>query len=119
MSTIDKFVWRLCVNHRTLNTITKTFPFLIPRCSDSVEDFGVLYGVIFYIKLNNRQGYHQIQVKKIDQEKIVFFTPDGGKKQIVMMPFRPKNAPNVYTAMMKNPETYGIYYLIKTSPRSI
>ena len=61
----------------------------------------------------------QIQVKNIDQEKIVFFTPDGGKNQIVMMSFRPKNSPNFYTAMMKNPETYEIYYLIKTSPRSI
>ncbi|MGH7974524.1 MAG: hypothetical protein ACREBR_03270 [bacterium] len=37
---INKFVWRMCVSYRKLNSITKPFEFPIPRCADAVEDLG-------------------------------------------------------------------------------
>ena len=40
INNIDNFVWRLCVSYRSLNTVTKSFTFLIPRSAESIEDFG-------------------------------------------------------------------------------
>ena len=37
---IDKFVWRLCISYYPLNSVTRSFEFPIPRCSDSIEDLG-------------------------------------------------------------------------------
>ena len=99
---IKDFVWRLCVSYRGLNRVTKSFMFPIPRCSDSIEDFGDSNGIMSFITLDARQGYHQISVRYCDQEKLAFFTPNGSKKTSVVIPFGPKNAPSFYTAMMKD-----------------
>ena len=50
------------------------------------------YGKLYFIAL---------RVRECDQEKLDFFTPEGGKKCFVVMPFGPKNAPAFYTAMTK------------------
>lgn len=60
VSTIDNIFLRLCISYREINVVTTTFVFLIPRCSESVEGFGDYNGAMFYIKLDNRQDYHQI-----------------------------------------------------------
>ena len=39
---IDEFVWRLCVTYRALNGVTRSFEFPIPRCSDSIEVWGLV-----------------------------------------------------------------------------
>ena len=98
---INDFVWRLCVSYRPLNGVTKSFEYPIPRCSGSIEDFGDFSGKFYFISLNARSGYHQIRVRKIDQEKLAFFRPDGKKETFKVMPFGPKNAPAFYTAMMQ------------------
>ena len=84
-----------------LNGVTKSFEYPIPKCSDSIEDFGEFSGKIYFISLDARSGYHQIRVRNVDQEKLAFFTPDGKTKTFKVMPFGPKNAPAFYTAMMK------------------
>ena len=82
-----------------MNGVTKCFEYPIPRCSDSIEDFGDLSGKFYFISLDARSGYHQIRVRKIDQEKLAFFRPDGKKETFKVMPFGPKNAPAFYTAI--------------------
>jgi len=64
MSTIDNICLRLSFSYRTLNTVTKTFTFSMPRCSESVEDFGDFNAAIFHIKLDNCKNYYQIQIRK-------------------------------------------------------
>ena len=94
-------VWRLCVSYRPLDGITRSFTFLIPRCAYSIEELGDFCGILFIISLDTRIRYHQIRVRKCDQEKLVFFTPDGKKKTYKVIPFGPKNTPEFYTAMMQ------------------
>ena len=94
-------MWRLCVSYHSLNSVTRSFEFKIPRCFDSIEDRGYSFGDLFFISLYARSGYHQIKVCICDQEKFYFFTPDGKKKYCVVMPFDPKNIPVLYTSMMK------------------
>ena len=99
---ISAFLWRLCVSYRPLNKITLGFEFLIPRCADSIEDLGDSCDQIFTILLDARSGYHQIRVRKCDQEKIAFFTPSGKKKTYKVLPFRPTDAQSFYTAMIQS-----------------
>ena len=94
------FIWILCVSYRPLNKITLGFEFPIPRCADSIEDLGDSCGPIFTISLDSRSGYHQIRVRKCDQEKLVFFTPNEEKKTFEVLSFGPTNAPSFFTSMM-------------------
>ena len=66
---INDFVWSLCVSYHPFNGVTKSFEYHIPRCSNSIEDFGDFSGNIYFISLDARSGYHQIRVRKIGQEK--------------------------------------------------
>ena len=58
MVNIKDFVWRLCMNYCGLNRVTTSFMFPIPRCADSIEDFGDSNGIMFLITLGARQGYY-------------------------------------------------------------
>jgi len=60
--------------------VTKNFEFPIPRCADSIEDFGAFSGFMYFISLDTRSSYHQIRVRKHDEEKLAFFTPSGKRK---------------------------------------
>jgi hypothetical protein len=98
---INDFIWRMRVSYRKLNSITRAFEYPIPRCDDAIDDFGDGFGRLWFISLDTRQGYHQIRVRILDQEKLAFFGPDGKKYTFKVMPFGPMNAPAVYTAMMR------------------
>jgi hypothetical protein len=91
----------MCVSYRKLNSATLAFEYPIPRCDDAIDDFGDGFGRLWFISLDARQGYHQISVRPSDQGKLVFFSPDRKKYTFKVMPFGPKNAPAVYTAMMQ------------------
>ena len=54
---IDKFVWRLCVSYRRLNSVTRSFEFPILRYSNNIEDLGDLFGILFFISLDARSCY--------------------------------------------------------------
>ena len=54
VTNIQEFIWRLCVSYRALNAVTKSFIFPIPRCVDSIEDFGDSNGPIIFITLDTR-----------------------------------------------------------------
>lgn len=97
---IADFVWRFCVNYRPLNAVTKPYDYPIPRCDDALEDFGDSKGRLYFISVDAKSGYHQISVDEESQEKLAFMGPDNVKYCYTVMPFGPKNAPSVYTAMI-------------------
>ena len=98
---IDDFIWRLCVSYRPLSSVTRNFELHIPRCAESIEDFGDFSGRIYFISLDARSGYHHICVRRQDQEKLAFFTLSGKKKIFNVMSFSPKNSPAFYTTMIQ------------------
>ena len=85
-----------------MKKITLGFEFSTPRCADRIEDLGDSCGPIFIISLDIRSGYHQIGVRKCDQEKLAFFNPSGEMKEYEILPFGPTNALSFYTAMMQS-----------------
>lgn len=87
---IHAFVWILCVSYCALNIITIGFEFPISRCADSIEDLGDSCGSLYNISLDARNGYHQLSVRKNNQEKIAFFTSNRTNKTYKVMPFGPK-----------------------------
>ena len=105
---IHDFIWRICVSYRVLNTVKQYFTFAIPRCADSIEDFGDLNGLMFFITLDARQGCHQITVRFWDQEKLAFFCPYGSKKKFEVMPFGTKNAPFSILQWYNNSRVNGV-----------
>ena len=48
------------------------FEFPIYRYADSIEDFGDFSGRMYFISLDARSDYHQIRMRRRDQEKLVF-----------------------------------------------
>ena len=85
--------------------------FPIPRCSESIEDFGDFSGNFF--SLDIRSSYHHNRVRKVGQGNLVFFTSDGKKKTFKVMPLGPKNSPVFYTAMMHFCGMNGSCYLMR------
>ena len=63
---INDLIWNLFVSYRPLNSATCNFEFLIPRCADSIEDFGDSCCHIYFISLDIRSSYHQIYVHQSD-----------------------------------------------------
>ena len=56
---IKDFSCHLCVSYRPLNSVTRSFEFLIPCYTDSIENFGDSNDPIYFISLDTRPGYHQ------------------------------------------------------------
>ena len=98
---INDFVWSLCTSYCPLNGVTKSFEFQIPRCVDSIENFGDFSERMCFISIDARSGNHQICVRRRDQENLAFFTASGKEKILKAMPFGPKNALAFYTTMMQ------------------
>ena len=99
---IDELVWRICVSYRKLNAIKRLFEFPIPRCDDSISIIGNGSQFIWIISPDARQGYHQVLAKRIDREKLAFFSRHGWKYTFKVIPCGPTNTPAFYSAMMKS-----------------
>jgi hypothetical protein len=72
----------------------------VPRCDDAIDNFGDSAGRLDFFSLDNKAGYHQIQVCKVDQVKLAFFTPNENKYTWLVMPFGIRTTPAYYTCMM-------------------
>jgi len=116
---INDFVWRMCVSYRGLNAITLPFEYPIPRCDDALDNFGDSFGPLFFLSLDARSGYHQINVNPADRQKLAFFGPDGRKWTFNIMPFGVRNGPAVYTSMMRVLESeWEELYLLKKAAQT-
>ena len=68
-----------------LNVVTKPLQYPIPLCDDSVTVLNGGAHHIWIVTLDARQGYHQVSVQPIDQEKLKFFAPDNHKYCFIIM----------------------------------
>ncbi|GBG80411.1 hypothetical protein CBR_g30876 [Chara braunii] len=87
---------RLCIGYRKLNaqTIKNVGP--LPRIDDLLERLG---GAKYFLKLDLKSGYHQIEIQPRDRYKTAFKTRSGHFERIVM-PFGLTNAPAAFQAAM-------------------
>jgi hypothetical protein len=95
-----KFVFRLCISYRMLNTVTRPFTFPITRCDEAVERVG---DAQYYITADLDAGYWQVRMNTASRDRSAFFTPNG-KKHFNSMPMGAMNAHAFFVAMVSKME---------------
>ena len=66
--------WRMCIDYTSLNKACPKDPFALPRIDQVIDSTP---GCELLSFLDAYSGYHQIKLKKSDQEKTSFITPYG------------------------------------------
>ena len=66
--------WRVCIDYRRLNEVTRKDHFPLPFMDQLLER---IYGQPFYYFLDGYSGYFQIEIAAEDQEKTTFTCPFG------------------------------------------
>ena len=66
--------WRMCVDFRGLNAVTKKFAMPLPNITEILDSVG---SARVFSSLDMRMGYHQIPIRKQDQEKTAFTCQAG------------------------------------------
>lgn len=84
--------WRVVIDYRKLNEnlIDDIYP--IPNITEIIDHLG---RAKYFTSLDLASGFHQIPLKREDQEKTAFSTPEGNY-EFTCMPFGLKNAPRVF-----------------------
>lgn len=90
--------YRMCVDYRILNKATVKDPFPLPRIEVLLAKVG---GARCFSTIDLHSGYHQITLKKEDQHKTAFVTPNG-KYEYRVMPFGLVNAPSTFARYMSD-----------------
>jgi transposase InsO family protein len=88
--------WRMCIDFRALNAVTKKNGYPLPRIQECIDLIG---RVKVLSKLDFTQGYYQMLVAIADREKTAFNTREG-KFQWKVMPFGLCNAPASFQTFM-------------------
>jgi len=88
--------WRMCIDFRALNAVTKKNGYPLPRIQECLDLIG---RAKVLSKLDFTQGYHQMLVAGKDREKTAFNTREG-KFQWKVMPFGLCNAPASFQTFM-------------------
>ena len=88
--------WRMCVNYRRLNSVTKFDCFPLPRLDEALDAFA---GATVFSSLDLAMAYHQVPVRPADVEKTEFIT-HVGLFEMAKMPFGLCNAPSTYQRLM-------------------
>jgi hypothetical protein len=90
--------FRLCIDYRGLNQVTRKDAYLLPRVDDILDE---LKDANFYTHLDLAPGFWQVRERDQDINKTAFQTPDG-LMEWVAMPFGPCNAPATFHRMMND-----------------
>ena len=83
---------RLCVDYRALNEVTKKDQYPLPLIGEALDR---LHTAKYFTKLDIKEVYHNIQIKKGDEWKTKF-TSKYGTYEYLIMPFRLCNAPATF-----------------------
>ena len=89
--------WRLCIDYRRLNEVTRKDHFPLPFMDQLLER---IFGQPFYYFLDGYSGYFQIEIAAEDQEKTTFTCPFG-TYAYRRMSFSLCNAPATTTRKIK------------------
>lgn len=87
----EKF--RLCVDYRSLNAITRDLDQFIPDIRNLVDR---TRGFKKFAKIDYKAAYYRIMVAILSQKYLAFTSPDGTKWTWSRMPFGVKDGPTVF-----------------------
>ncbi|KAI7810424.1 putative retrotransposon-like protein 1-like [Triplophysa rosa] len=89
---------RPCIDYRGLNHITIKNRYPLPLMTSAFE---ILQGATIFTKLDLRNAYHLVRIRRGDEWKTAFNTPTGHYEYRVM-PFGLANAPAVFQALIND-----------------
>ncbi|CAG9128375.1 unnamed protein product [Plutella xylostella] len=90
--------WRMVIDYRKLNEVSKGDKYPIPNIVDILDKLGKSK---YFSTLDLASGFHQIEVDPRDVEKTAFSTEEG-HFEYLRMPFGLKNAPATFQRVMDN-----------------
>lgn len=89
---------RPCIDYREMNKITVKNRYPLPLMSTAFDQLG---GATIFTKLDLRNAYHLIRVRRGDEWKTAFITPSGHYEYLVM-PFGLTNCPAAFQAFVND-----------------